>query len=92
VIEAARDVPRIAACEHWPNGIVAAAGGESYAPRGKDHAKRLARRTNLFGATKRCDNRRGGWWRLRMTGLTSAPGQMATFTDPSIVGGGGLNL
>lgn len=32
------------------------------------------------------------FYHRRMTGLTYAPGQMATFTDPSIVGGGGLNV
>jgi hypothetical protein len=52
----------------------------------------LAAGVGLYHATfDRFDAAVPRFYHRRMT-LTYAPGQMATFTDPSIVGGGGLNL
>lgn len=53
----------------------------------------LAAGVGLYHASfDRFDTGMPRFYHRRMTGLSYAPGQMATFTDPSIVGGGGLNL
>lgn len=53
----------------------------------------LAAGVGLYHASfDRFDAAMPRFYNRRMTGLTYAPGQMVTFTDPSIVGGGGLNL